>query len=351
MLLIIARGMAAFLAAYTGLSLFALVLGGSHDQNAWWIDLSMLPTLVGPALEFVLVVVLVAFVIRVPRGRFTRWFAAALCALFCLFAILNSAAVYEAQAFGLVRLGFPFPFSGFIALIFLWLALALLLGYRCMPDVRKKNSKGSGKGGNASGASTAGGRSKLSTAFGIITMLIAMGVLFPLGQILCFGTTDYRQPVDAVVVFGAQVLPDGTPSLALKDRLDTAIDLYDQGLAPTLIMSGGIDVEGVSEAVAMKDYAVSRGVPEQAVQVDEYGNTTQATVRNTIEMAREQGFEQLGVTSSFYHMARIKMLYLVNGVDVFTMPAPLDEHDLSLSFTTLREIPGWWYYWFASIFA
>jgi vancomycin permeability regulator SanA len=389
-LLTVARGLAAFLGAYTALSLFALARGGSHNQNAWWIDLSMLPTPLGLILQLVLVVVLVAFVVRVPRRRLTRLPAAALCALFCLFALLNCGAVYEAQALGLVRLGFPFPFSGFIALVFLWLALALLLGNR--PESGAQASIGASLGQRrtsdtpfAHGEGVEGFRpsdaparpglarpglarppgqphpsgtrtrtrtrvrSRLATAFGIAVTVAAAGVLFPLGQILCFGTTDYRQPVDAVVVLGAQVLPDGTPSLALKDRLDTAIDLYDQGLTPVLIMSGGIDAGGVSEAVAMRDYAVARGVPEQAIQVDEYGNSTQATARNTIEMARRQGLERLGVTSSFYHMARIKMLYLVNGIDVLTMPAPLDERDTSIPLTTLREIPGWWYYWFASV--
>jgi vancomycin permeability regulator SanA len=350
-LLVIARGMAAFLAAYTALSLFALVLGGSHNQNAWWIDLSILPAPVSLILQLVLVVVLLAFTVRVPRRRLARWLAAALCALFCLFAVLNIGAVYDAQAQGFVRLGFPLPFSFFIALIFAWLTLALLLGYRCLP-------RASGKGGGTNGGGdTRGGNGRTHsaptrgwrTALGIFVTVVLMGVLFPLGQILCFGTTDYRQPVDAVVVFGAQVFPDGTPSLALQDRLDAAIDIYEQGYTPVLIMSGGVDIDGVSEAVAMKDYAVSRGVPEQVIELDEYGDSTQATAHNTIEMARRQNYEQLGVTSSFYHMARIKMLYLANGVDVLTMPAPLDERDGSIPFTTLREIPGWWYYWFTNI--
>jgi uncharacterized SAM-binding protein YcdF (DUF218 family) len=342
-LLTIARGLAAFLAAYTGLSLIALVRGASHNQNAWWIDLSMFPAPLSLILQLALVIVLVAFMLRVPRRRLTRWPAAALCALFCLLALLNSNAVYEAQALGLVRLGFPLPFSLFIALVFLWLTLAVLLGYRCLPPALPR-TEGEAKPRGA-------GRLRLKAAFGIAATVVVAGILFPLGQILCFGTTDYRQPVDAVVVLGAQVLPDGTPSLALQDRLDTAIGLYEQGYTPVLIMSGGIDVEGVSEAVAMKNYAASRGVPEQVILVDEYGNSTQATARNTIELAREQGFEQLGVTSSFYHMARIKMLYLAYGLDVLTVPAPLDERDSSIPFTTLREVPGWWYYWFANVFA
>jgi uncharacterized SAM-binding protein YcdF (DUF218 family) len=329
----IARGLAAFLAAYAGLSLIALILGASHNQNGWWIDLSLLPAPISLILQLALVVVLVAFVVRVPRGRAARWASAGVCALFCLFSLLNIIAVYEAQGSGTVRLGFPLPFSFFIALVFLWLVLALLLGHRRLPQQEQEWQQ------------------KLKVALGIAATVVVAGILFPLGQIFCFGTTDYRQHVDAVVVLGAQVYGDGTPSLALRDRLDAAIGLYEQGYTPVLVMSGGIDIGGVSEARAMKDYAVSRGVPESAIDIDEYGDSTEETAKNTIEIARRRGYDRLGVTSTFYHMARIKMLYLVHGRDVLTMPAPIDERDGSIPFTTFREIPGWWYYWFAGIFA
>jgi vancomycin permeability regulator SanA len=375
-MIVIARGLAAFFAAYAALSLGSLILGGSYNQNAWWINLSMLPTPISLILQCALVVVLVAFVIRVPRRRRTRWLGAATCALFCLFALLNVQAVYEAQAAGSVRLGFPLPFSFFIALAFLWLALALLLGYRRAPtsdaadaprELREPEESGMPETLEASGAAEVSEtpraskaqkgngtpsrkHSRVATVFGIIATVVVAGILFPLGQIFCFGMSDYRRPVDAVVVFGAQVYPDGTPSRALKDRLDAAIDIYEQGYTPVLIMSGGVDIDGVNEAQAMKDYAVSCGVPGDAVLTDKYGNTTEATAQNTIELAREHGFAKLGVTSTFYHMARIKMLYLANGIDAFTMPAPINKHDTSIPFTTLREVPGWWYYWFADVF-
>jgi uncharacterized SAM-binding protein YcdF (DUF218 family) len=335
----IARGLGAFFALYAGISLLGLVLGEPHNQNAWWIDLSMLPSPAGPLLQLLLVIVLVAFTLKVPQKLLTRLPAVALCALFCACALLNIISVYDAQAAGSIRLGFPLPFSFFVAVIFCWLALALFFGHRFMyrdedgTKSRKKPSRWP---------------KKLKTALGIALTVVVLGVLFPFGQILCFGTTDYRQPVDAAVVFGARVYPDGTPSLALRDRLDAAIAVYEQGYAPVLIMSGGIDADGVNEARAMKNYAVSQGVPEEAVLVDEYGNSTRETAENTIKLAQHLGYEHLGVVSTFYHMARIKMLYLVNGWDVYTMPAPIDENDSSLSYTTLREIPGWWYYWLTS---
>lgn len=339
-----ARGLAAFLAAYTALSLAALALGNPHNQNAWWIDLSLLPSPVQMLMQLALVIVLAAFALRIPRRRASRIAGAAVCLLFAAFAVMNSLAVYDAARAGLVTLGFPLPFSIFIALAFLLLALAVFFAHRTPSKSSKPAQRPQGA---AAGSPRRGGR--LKTVLVMALTVVLLGIVFPLGQILCFGTTDYRDKVDAAVVLGAQVLPNGTPSYSLQERLDTAIGLYNQGLAPMLIMSGGIDVEGTNEAKAMKDYAVSRGVPESAILLDEYGNNTEASAKNTGRMFGEQGFERVAVVSSFYHMARIKMTYLVNGYDVLTVPAPIDTTNNSLAFSTLREVPGWWYYWFSGI--
>jgi uncharacterized SAM-binding protein YcdF (DUF218 family) len=68
-------------------------------------------------------------------------------------------------------------------------------------------------------------------------------------------------------------------------------------------------------------------------------------------MAEEHNFNRLGAVSSYYHMARIKMLFLANGHDVFTYPATPVMENSNLAFNTVREIPGWWYYWFGAVFA
>ena len=324
-----ARGLAGFVAVYTLLSLLALALGNSYNQNTWWIDLGFLPTPLGPLMQLFAATLLLAFTLKLPKSRPRRWLTAAICAVFAIFALQNVLGVYAAERAGEIRLGSPVPFSLFIAFGFVILTLAVLAS-RDATDAKPPH--------------------KLISLSGIVLTVMITALLFPSGQIFCFGTTDYRDKMDAAVVLGAQVLPDKSLSLALRGRVDTACELYEQGLTPILIMSGGTDIDGVNEALAMKDYAIAKGIPEQAILVDTKGMNTQATVRNTLEIIRENGYERVAAVSSFYHLARIKMLYLSEGFDVLTVPAQIDERDRSTSVAAMREIPGWWYYWLGGVF-
>ncbi|MDR2714463.1 MAG: YdcF family protein [Coriobacteriales bacterium] len=324
-----ARGLALFFASYSLLSLVAAALGNTYNQNVWWIDLSFMPFALRLILQFALIVSLYAFAIRIPRGLVLRIVEAVPSALFALFAFQNMGGVYGAALQGDIRLGFPLPFSLFIAIGFVLLAAAILFGASL---VRRANRP-----------------SRLATAVAVALTVCVVGVLFPLGQMLCFGTTEYINKTDAAVVLGAHVFPNGTPSLTLQDRLDKAIQLYEQGRTQVLIMSGGIDSDGTNEAWAMYDYAVAHGVAEKDILVDEHGDNTQESAANTVEMIKSAGFESVSTISNFYHLARVKMLYLAEGLDVSTVPADDPKAGLPAPFTLFREIPGWWYYWFTNL--
>ena len=85
---------------------------------------------------------------------------------------------------------------------------------------------------------------------------------------------------DAVVVLGASVYADGTPSDILADRLEVACDLYKSGAARAIIVSGDNRTSHYNESDAMKAYCVELGVPSEDVYVDHAGNTTyEARVR------------------------------------------------------------------------
>ena len=389
-LLSLARGLAFFLGVYGALSLFSTLTGGAYNANIWWIDMQTLPKPVAWFLQALVAVALLAFTFRIPRKLPWRIVCAATCVIFALTALQNALGVYKIAASGTIYLGFPVPFSIFIMLAFLFLIPAVFFGHRLVrqaapgkPDEKaaapetpqsdnhtdvveeqKADTKSEGIEGPQAGKKAKHRlnplhrrerphqRDPLRRLPRPVTFLIAAiavvlcGVAFPLGQIYCFGLTDYRPSVDAVVILGAKVNPNGSLSGALTDRVDTGIKMYKLGQTPVLIMSGGTGVEGVNEAEAMKGYAIQKGVPAKAILVDTLGNNTELTVENTLGIARREGIESIAAVSSFYHMARVKMLYLSAGHDVLTVPSSGQYEGVSAYVAALREIPGWWYYWF-----
>jgi SanA protein len=76
------------------------------------------------------------------------------------------------------------------------------------------------------------------------------------------------------IVFGAQVRRDGTPSAVLRDRVQTAVALYQSGKVEKLLMSGDNSVDYYNEPEAMRQYALSMGVPAEDIVLDYAGRRT-----------------------------------------------------------------------------
>lgn len=324
-----ARGLAAFFALYSLFSIGAVLINGAYNQNAWWIDFGFLPEPFPVLEQLALTLALAFFACHIPKQVLTRLIVSIPVIICFIAAAKNTADVYTAAATGAIILGFPLPFSVFVGFAVLWILMGILFGYTLMPEEDQAHAA-------KPGLAMTG------------TFFLAM-LLFPLGQMHCFGTTEYRVPVDAAVVLGAQVYPDGTPSRVLQDRLDTAIQFYKDGYAPVLVMSGGIDIDGTSEAEVMRSYAVEQGLNAEDIIIDEYGSNTKQTAQNTVAMLQAAGMSKVATVSNFYHLSRIKMLYLAQGMDVVTVPSvPHKDPTYPLS-NVLREIPGWWYYWLLNL--
>jgi SanA protein len=85
-------------------------------------------------------------------------------------------------------------------------------------------------------------------------------------------------PADRVaIVFGAGLRYDGTPTAILRDRVETAAKLYFDGKAEKLLMSGDNRVVDYNEPEAMRQYALSLGVPNEAIVLDYAGRRTYDT--------------------------------------------------------------------------
>jgi SanA protein len=84
-------------------------------------------------------------------------------------------------------------------------------------------------------------------------------------------------PERVAIVFGAMVYGNGRLSGMLRDRVETAVQLYQAGKVQKVVMSGGNPTEDYNEPQAMIAYAVSRGVPVEALQPDYAGLRTYDT--------------------------------------------------------------------------
>jgi len=145
-----------------------------------------------------------------------------------------------------------------------------------------------------------------------------LGVVF---YVHSLGLTDYRRRADAIVVLGARVYANGTPSEALAERVLTGAALYREGLAPRLVVSGGTGEGGHNEARVMRDIAVRAGVPAEAILEDPFGVSTEATADNIEALAGRHGIRTVLAVSHYHHLPRIKLLFTRRGLPCFTVRA------------------------------
>lgn len=106
---------------------------------------------------------------------------------------------------------------------------------------------------------------------------------------------------ECIMVLGASVRPDGTPSRMLQDRLDLAIELYHEGVAPRLLFTGDNGQVNYNEVNVMKEYAEAAGVPKEAIFLDHAGFSTYESVYRAKYIFR---VDSMIVVTQEYHLYR-----------------------------------------------
>ena len=249
------------------------------------------------------------FASRAARGGtrpMMRRLASASAGAIGILCLLDALAVARLEREGSVIVGAPLSLSLIVVLVFaVWLVL---------------------NGRQAAEPDAAGTKPRPAHAWGRRLALLGgagcMGAAWIGLHLSTFGASDYRRPADAIVVLGAAVREDGTPSDALRDRVATACALYREGLAPTVVMSGGhTPGRPLSEPTCMRDLALELGVPGHAIVLDEEGWNTEGTIHAIQHLVRERGWQRVLFVSHDYHLARIKLRAERHGVQAVTVPA------------------------------
>jgi uncharacterized SAM-binding protein YcdF (DUF218 family) len=135
-------------------------------------------------------------------------------------------------------------------------------------------------------------------------------------------TRDEAQQADVIIVLGAAEYR-GRPSPVLRARLDHALKLYRQGLAPRILTTGGAGGDPIfTEGGVGRSYLVGKGVPSESIVVEMEGESTVHSVAAAGEILRRMGLQSAIVVSDGYHIYRVKKMLQANGLTVYGSPRP-----------------------------
>ena len=163
-----------------------------------------------------------------------------------------------------------------------------------------------------------GGWRRLLGCCAVLLMLIVMYFTVSLFQVWSSGRSQHQGSVDAIVVMGAAQY-DGRPSPQLQARLDHVVELWNQGVAPTVIVTGGNQPgDRFTEAESSTNYLVEQGVPAVVILAEDTGHSSWESLQNVASLASERGITRIVLVSDPYHTLRVRLMAEELGFQAYT---------------------------------
>ena len=157
-----------------------------------------------------------------------------------------------------------------------------------------------------------------TTAIAALMALAVFSSIFV--SILNYSTKQELYGADAIIVFGAAQY-DGRPSPVFRARLDHANELFRLGLSPVVITTGGSAADPkFSEGGVGHDYLMRKGLPESALIAETQATDTAESAVRVAAIMRANHMNSCLAVSDAYHMFRIRMLLMHQGLRVFLAP-------------------------------
>ena len=179
---------------------------------------------------------------------------------------------------------------------------------------------------------------KILIVIAIISIILVLSINFYVVGIAknkMIKDNDYSllKDVDCILILGAGIWGD-KPSPMLQDRLDEGIKLYNEGVAPKIIMSGDHGRKGYDEVNIMKEYAIEQGVPSEDIFMDHAGFSTYESIYRAKEIFDA---DNIVIVTQEYHLYRA--LYIADKLDINAYGVNSDPRKYSgQTFRELREI-------------
>jgi uncharacterized SAM-binding protein YcdF (DUF218 family) len=156
------------------------------------------------------------------------------------------------------------------------------------------------------------------TASVFLTIVVLWGV--SMAAVLAWSSMDQARPADSIVVLGAAQY-DGRPSPVLKARLDHGIDLWNRKMGKVLVLTGGqARGDTTSEAAVGRAYARKKGVPDNAILLENQGRTSRESMLAVAKILEERGIRTAILVSDPFHMLRLSIMGRRFGLIPYTSP-------------------------------
>lgn len=149
---------------------------------------------------------------------------------------------------------------------------------------------------------------KIILASGVVILLLMVFAIGIAISIWNYGKVDEKAPADVAIVLGAAI-SDGEVSPVYRERINHAITLYEEGTVDFIILTGGFG-EGSykSDSQVAKEYALSQGIPEEKILIEEKSTITEENLEFSKEVMEENDLETAIIVSDPLHMKRAMLM-------------------------------------------
>ena len=157
-------------------------------------------------------------------------------------------------------------------------------------------------------------------------------------------TVPQDNQFNAIIVLGAQVKADGSLSVQLEWRLDAAYEAYQQKAVPVVVCGAKGKDEPLPEAVAMKNYLIAKGIPENSIFQDPDSFNTKQNLMNAAKLlGQDHRKKKVLIVTSDYHVPRALALAKDIGFEACGLGSPCKPEYWLKNHT--REALAWCKYW------
>lgn len=177
---------------------------------------------------------------------------------------------------------------------------------------------------------------KLIILLSIIAIILAIliGIIATAVSIWNYGKKDEKQSADVAIVLGA-ALSYNTVSPVYRERINHAITLYNEGYVKYVILTGGTGEGNIySDAFIAMEYARSKGLPEEAILLEEKSTVTEENIIYSKEIMEQNNLKTAIIVSDPLHMKRAMKMAKNNNLTAFSSPTPTTMYK-----TTKTQLP------------